>query len=111
MRKVKKWQQYHEKRKQTALAKPLLCYRDGGDFLLIRQELPDGKILHHRLQGTSRRLYLFCTNIRADTDLFKKFPDVPPNKIVSFFVDLKKKRLLFVENNKYLALAVHLKDY
>jgi hypothetical protein len=111
LQKVKKWQQYHEERKQNTLQKPLLYYRDGGDFLLIRQELPDGKILNHRLKGTSRQLYLFCTNIRADTDLFKKFPHVPPKKILSFLVDLRKKRILFVENNKYLALAVHLRNY
>ncbi len=111
LQKVKKWQQYHEKRKQEVFQKPLLYYRDGGDFLLISQELPEGKILHHRLKGTSRQLYLFCTHIRTDTDLFKKFPDIPPQKILSFLDDLKMKRVLFVENNKYLALAVHLRDY
>ena len=111
MQKVTKWQQYHEKREQEASQKPLLYYRDGGAFLLIRQELPDGKILHHRLKGSSRQLYLYCTQIRTDTDIFKKFPDIPSQKILSFLNDLKMKRILFVENNKYLALAVHLRDY
>jgi ribosomal peptide maturation radical SAM protein 1 len=107
LKKIKKWQQYHDERKQDAVQKPLLYYRDGGDFLLIRQELPDGKILHHRLKGTSRRVYLFCTQIRPENELFDKFSSVPPKKILFFLAELKKKRILFSEKNKHLALAVH----
>jgi radical SAM superfamily enzyme YgiQ (UPF0313 family) len=110
VQKIKKWQLYHEERKQNALQKPLLYYRDGGDFLLVRQELPDGKILHHRLKGTSRQIYLFCTDIRTEKEVCKKFPAVPPKKILFFLADLKKKRILFSEKNKYLALAVHFRD-
>ena len=109
LQKIITWQQYHEERRQDALQKPLLYYRDGGDFLLIRQELLDGKILHHRLKNTSRQLYLFCTQIRLENELFEKFSAVPPQKILSFLEDLKKKRILFSEKNKYLALAVHFK--
>ncbi len=108
--KVKKWQQYHDKRKRDALSLPLLYYRNGGDFLLIRQELPDGKILHHRLQGVSRQIYIFCTRIRTETDLYQKFPAVRPEMILSFLADLQKKRILFSENKKYLSLAIHFKD-
>ena len=110
VQKIKKWQLYHEERKQNALQKPLLYYRDGGDFLLVRQELPDGKILHHRLKGTSRQIYLFCTDIRTEKEVCKKFLAVPPKKIRFFLADLKKKRILFSEKNKYLALAVHFRD-
>jgi hypothetical protein len=110
LQKIKKWQQYHKDRKQDALQKPLLYYRDGGNFLLIRQELPDGKVLHHKLKGTSRQIYLFCSHIRTEKAFFEKFPAVPPKKIHSFLADLEKKRLLFTEKNKYLALAVHFRD-
>ena len=109
-RKIKKWQQYHLERKHDTLQKPLLSYRDGGDFLLVRQELPDGKILHHRLKGASRQIYLFCTRIRTEKELFEKFAAVPPETILSFLADLNKKRLLFSEKNKYLTLAVHFRD-
>ena len=108
--KVHEWQQYHKERKQDALQKPLLYYRDGGDFLLIRQELHDRKVLHHRLKGMSRQIYLFCSNIRTDSELFEKFPTIQHKKILSFLADLKKKRILFSEKNKYLALAVHFRD-
>ena len=107
LKKIKIWQQYHAERKQDAVRNPLLSYRDGGDFLLIRQELPDGKILHHRLKGTSRGIYLFCTQIRLENELFDQFSTVPPKKILFFLADLEKKRILFSEKNKYLALAVH----
>jgi ribosomal peptide maturation radical SAM protein 1 len=110
LQKIKKWQQYHEERKQDALQKPLLYYRDGGDFLLIRQELSNRKILYHRLKGTSRQIYLFCTHIRTEKGLCEKFPAVPPQKILSFLAELDKKRLLFTEKNKYLALAIHFRD-
>ncbi len=110
LQKIKRWQQYHGERKEDTLEKPLLSYRDGGDFLLIRQELPDGKVLRHRLKGTSRQIYLFCTNIITEKTLCGKFPDIPPHKILTFLADLYAKRLLFSENSKYLALAVHTRD-
>jgi hypothetical protein len=108
--KIKKWQKYHDKRKISSLHKPLLYYRDGGDFLLIRQELIDSTVLNHRLKGTSRQIYLFCTQIRTDKELFEKFPTIPQQKILSFLTDLLKKRLVFSDENKHLALAVRNKD-
>jgi ribosomal peptide maturation radical SAM protein 1 len=107
LEKMNRWQLYHKERRQDSLHNPLLYYRDGGDFLLVRQELPDGKILHHRLKGTSRQIYLFCTQIRLEKELLEKFQAVPPKKILSFLADLREKRILFSENNKHLALAVH----
>ena len=86
---------------------PLLCYRDGGDFLLVRQELIDSTILNHRLKGASRKIYLFCTQIRTDKELFDKFPAISHKKILAFLAELKKKRLVFSDKNRHLALAVH----
>jgi ribosomal peptide maturation radical SAM protein 1 len=105
--KIEKWQKYHEKRALSALHKPLLYYRDGGDFLLIRQELINGMVLNHRLKGASRQIYLFCTHIRTDNELFEEFPTIPQEKILTFLDDLAQKRLIFSDNNRYLALAVH----
>ena len=110
LNKIERWQQYHAGRKEDALTKPLLSYRDGGSFLLIRQELPDGRILHHRLKGSSRRIYIFCTGIKTEKELFGKFPHIPPPRILSFLEELSTKRLLFSENKKHLALAIHSRD-
>lgn len=109
--KVKEWQMYHEKRNASALHKPLLYYRDGGDFLLIRQELIDGTVLNHRLQGSSRQIYLYCTHIKTSETLFRKFPSISRQKIIAFLADLRKKRLIFSDGNRHLALAVHGKYY
>jgi len=110
LEKIKKWQQYHEKRAQGALSKPLLYYRDGGDFLIIRQELPDGKILQHSLKGSSRLIYLFCRRIRTEKEIFAGFRGIPPQKVLSFLAVLNKKRLLFSEKSRHLALAVHFRN-
>ena len=102
---IKDWQLYHEKRKVPARHRPLLSYRDGGDFLLIRQELI-GEILHHRLKGSSRGIYLYCTRIRSEEEIFEKFPTIPKERLLAFLADLTKKRLVFSEKNRYIALAV-----
>ncbi len=108
--KIQKWQQYHAERKPDVLHMPLLSYRDGGNFLLVRQELPDGNILHHRLKTLARQIYLFCTQIRTEKELFAHFPKVPPKKILSFLHDLDTKRILFCGKNRYLALAFRVRD-
>jgi radical SAM superfamily enzyme YgiQ (UPF0313 family) len=105
--KIQKWQKFHEKRKKSAQHKPLLYYRDGGDFLLMRQELINGTVLNHRLKGTSRQIYLFCTQIRTEKELSVKFPTISQQKILTFLADLKKKRLVFSDKNRHLSLAVH----
>jgi len=108
--KINTWRQYHARRRESALQKPLLSYRDGNSFLLIRQELADGNIQNHRLQGTSRQIYLSCMDIVSDEELFEKFPHVSAKNILTFLSDLTTKKILFCENNKYLALAVHFRD-
>ena len=105
--KIKKWQEYHKKRKISAEHKPLLSYRDGGDFLLIRQELINGKVLNHKLKGSSRKIYLYCTEIRTDTELSEKFPTISQQDIHIFLADLMAKSLIFSDEGRHLALAVH----
>ena len=109
-RKIIKWQQFHQKNKQDTLHKPLLSYREGGAFLLVRQELPDGRVLHHRLRDAARQIYLFCTVIRTEKEILERFATIPPEKILPFLADLRKKKILFIDKNKYLALAIHARD-
>jgi len=103
---IKDWRRYHEKRKASALHLPLLSYKDGNNFLLIRQELPGGTVLHHRLKGFSRRIYLTCLQIKTEQELFEEFSTIPQQKILAFLADLTKKRLVFSEKNRYISLAV-----
>ena len=105
--KIKKWRKYYEKITKNGLHKPLLSYRDGGNFLLIRQELINGTVLNHRLKGTSREIYLYCTQIRTTKELDERFPTVSQQKILAFLDDLQKKKLIFSDQKKHLSLAVH----
>lgn len=105
-KKVEQWQRFHKARKATAIEKPLLSYRDGGSFLLIRQELDNGKSLHHRLRGTSRKIYLFCDRVRTVVQIKDNFQEINERPLLSFLDDLASKRLLFMEDGKCLSLAV-----
>ena len=106
VRMVAEWQNFHESRKESAIRKPLLAYRDGGSFLIIRQETEDGTVLNHRLQGLSRQIYLYCTEIRTKDAIAAEFPQMDFPKILAFLDDLNRKRLLFIEDQKFLSLAV-----
>ncbi len=103
-RKIERWQAFHSSRKNQTVAP--LSYRDGGSFLLIRQERDDDAPLLHRLKGASRRLYLYCGIIRSLEEIQSHFPELPKKSILKFFEDLSKKKLLFQEDNAFLALAI-----
>ncbi|MCJ7600909.1 MAG: radical SAM protein, partial [Desulfobulbaceae bacterium] len=105
--KVKKWQDYHRSRARTE--KLLLSYRDGGDFLIIRQELPDSRVLHHRLRKISRQIYFACEEINALPALAGMFPSFTRQQIEKFLDDLVAKRLVFRDQDRFLALAVRQK--
>lgn len=103
--KLRRWKFFHKNRKNKTIAP--LSYRDGGTFIVIRQERPHGKPLLHRLQGTSRQLYLFCGTIRSLSEIRQEFSTLAEKTLLNFFSDLCNKNLLFREKNTFLALAVH----
>ncbi len=107
--KVREWQHFHRQRRASAVEKPPLSFRDGGSFLIIRQELPGGRVLHHRLRGLSRRIYQYCEEIRTLAELDRRFPAVAGPKLRAFVEDLVGKRILFREDDRCLALAVRTK--
>jgi ribosomal peptide maturation radical SAM protein 1 len=107
VRKIKAWQDFHRKRSSSAQEHPPLSYRDGGGYIIIRQELAGQPTLRHRLQKQSRDIYLFCREIRSGKELREKFSSVKENQLHAFLQELVAKRLMFEENGKYLALAVH----
>lgn len=101
---VREWQNFHQARGRGG--KPLLCWRDGGKFLIIRQQLADGRVLHHRLRGLSREIYLYCQQVRTMADLVQKFSGLNAEKLTFFIDSLAGKRLMFREHERVLALAV-----
>lgn len=101
---LKAWSAFHRERRTPSL--PPLSYRDGGDFLIIRQELPGSATLHHRLRGLSRKIYLACEEPVSKKELLHTFNRVKEEQLVAFLADLEQKRLLFSDAASCLALAV-----
>jgi ribosomal peptide maturation radical SAM protein 1 len=103
-KKVAAWQAFHKARKNPA--RPALSYRDGGSFLIIRQEVPDGSPLHHRLKGLSRKIYLACNTPVTRKKLLEQFSQVTQEQLFSFLADLEQKNIMFCDAHSCLALAV-----
>ena len=103
--KIEKWREYHRQRDKDQ--PPPLSYRDGMTFLIIRQERPAGAPLLHRLRGLSREVYLFCRKPRKRADIAREFPAVSARDLEKFLTEMSTKRLMFVEGDLALSLAIH----
>ncbi len=84
----------------------LLTFRDGKQFMRIRQVLPNGKVLTHTLRGLSRQLYLACLEGIYLDDLYRMAKDLPEERIESFIAGLVEKKLLFQHGKRIIGLAV-----
>ncbi len=102
--KMQAWAEFHQQRKNTCL--PPLSYRDGGDFIIIRQERPGGPALQHRLRDLSRKIYLACDQPVAIKELLHTFNSITEEKLSTFLAGLEQKHLLFRDQDDCLALAV-----
>lgn len=102
-KKIQQWQNFHKRRDNS---QPALSYRDGDNFILIRQELLTGPCLHHRLQNTSRKIYLFCRNIHSLDEVCSQFPQVKKDDLLHFLNGLVSKKLIFTEDDLFLSLAI-----
>lgn len=102
---IEDWQAFHKKRNNSS--KPALSYMDGGDFLIIRQELISGTTLHHRLRGISRQVYLAAPVPTSISDIGEMFPRIKIKALNDFINDMCLKRLMFQEKGKAISLAVH----
>lgn len=105
-RKVKQWSEFHGERGKSIFLRPPLSYRDGGDFIIIRQELPGKPVLRHRLRGLSRKIYLFCEDICEIGVLEERFSGIGRDRILFFLNDLVEKRIMFSQDEKFLSLAI-----
>ncbi|UCG09027.1 MAG: RiPP maturation radical SAM C-methyltransferase, partial [Desulfobacterales bacterium] len=106
--KVKEWQDIYHELFNSSSPSPILSFRDGRDFLMIRQRRFRTEPMTHRLKGTSRSIYLFCQHHRSLKRIRSQFPSFPEDKIVAFLKMMVDKKLMFVENEKYLSLAIPL---
>ncbi len=100
---VRNWQRDWKKLVKEG---PLLSYRDGGNFMIIRQVLPGGQILYHRLTGTSRKLYILATDSCVFQNLEAAAPKFTPDQIRAFVQQMVGKKLMFCEGQRIISLAV-----
>lgn len=103
---VAAWKKDYEKLHEMGGADPILSYRDGGGFMIIRQRRKDGDPQNHRLKGTSRNIYLFCNQARSFNEIAEKFFSVNDNNILAFLKMMTQKKLMFEENKRFLSLAI-----
>ncbi len=103
--KIRDWHDFHVRRAQSR--QHPLSYRDGGTFLIIRQERKSGAPLLHRLRGMSRRIYLSCERPTEIASLLAAFPGITEDALQKYVDELCVKRLMFQEHDRVLSLAVH----
>ena len=107
--KVHDWKKTYTRIHQIDGDKPILSYRDGREFMIIRQNRLSKAPLTHRLEGISRKVYLYCGQHRSLKKILDHFQGLTQDKVTPFLKMMTDKKLMFEENGKYLSLAVPLK--
>jgi hypothetical protein len=108
MRRIRQWEKAYAALKARFLGMPVLSYRDGGDFIIIRENKTDGRTNRHRLTGSSRKIYLYCRERRSFETIAGRYPGFSEAQLKVFLAEMVRKRLMFTESGQYLSLAVRL---
>jgi ribosomal peptide maturation radical SAM protein 1 len=108
---MKQWQQTYTEQNCRPERSSSLNFRDGREFLIIRQRKFDAETINHRLVGTSRLIYLYCQHHRSIKRIRERFPAFAEDKILSFLNMMVTKRLMFEEKDRYLSLAIPVKRF
>ncbi|MEA1945907.1 MAG: RiPP maturation radical SAM C-methyltransferase [Thermodesulfobacteriota bacterium] len=109
-KKLEAWKKSYGELHKGPRHENILSFRDGRNFMIIRQKRLNGQPLTHRLEGTSRVIYLFCMQHRSLKRILARFPSVATDRIEAFLKMMVDKKLMFQENNNYLSLAVPAKQ-
>ena len=105
-RELKAWEKTYAELTQGEKHENILSFRDGRNFMIIRQKRLGGEPLTHRLEGTGRAVYLFCQKHRALNQIVDRFSSTPADRIEPFLRMMTDKKLMFREDDRYLSLAV-----
>jgi ribosomal peptide maturation radical SAM protein 1 len=106
-REIGLWQKQYDSLRRQHFPAPLLGYRDGGDFLLIRRRNRRPEMETFRLRGSSRAIYRFCETRRPLREIRSQFPRFSLDQLQQFISDMVAKRLMFQEQEQVLSLAVN----
>ncbi len=104
-KRISDWQKQYVEIQKGSGDSPILSFRDGRNFMIIRQKRFRAEPAVHRLVGASREIYLFCQKHRSIKAIFSAFPDISQDTIENFLSMMADKKLMFAEKNKYLSLA------
>ena len=107
--KIRKWKREYAEFHKGPVHSPILSYRDGKDFMIIRQRRISADPLTHRLEGISREIYLFCGHHRSLKRILQQFPKLTEDRLIPFLKMMVDKKSMYEENKKYLSLAVPIK--
>jgi len=92
---------------EQRIISPLLYYQDTGDFLTVTDKLSENAS-KEILKGTDREIYLFCDDIRTKSEILTHFSKLAVNHLEEVLENWVRKKWMFSEEDKYLALAVRL---
>jgi ribosomal peptide maturation radical SAM protein 1 len=106
-RELSLWQKQYQSLRRQHFPAPLLSYRDGGDFLLIRRRNSGTEMETFRLRGSSRAIYRFCETRRSLRKISSQFPRFSSDQLQHFIADMVDKRLMFQEGKQVLSLAIN----
>jgi ribosomal peptide maturation radical SAM protein 1 len=106
-RELASWQERYRSLRKDPFPSPVLGYRDGGDFLLIRRRSENYQMETFRLKGPSRGIYLFCETRRTKAQILEEFPGLSSEQLQNFISHMVAKRLMFQEGEEVLSLAVN----
>jgi len=105
---VKRWRRRAELLKRSGLLtveSKAMVYYDGGDFLEIVDRRKDFQVF--TLDKSWRDLYLFCTNIRSEQEIARRFASaLSQQEVADQLGEMVDAKLMFREGDRFLSLAV-----
>ncbi|MEW6080027.1 MAG: RiPP maturation radical SAM C-methyltransferase [Thermodesulfobacteriota bacterium] len=106
VRAVEQWQRDYARLHAGAGSGPILTQHDGRSFLILRERRVGGEPVNHRLEGTSREIYLFCERPRNFEEIRVRFSPLPAERLQSFLDLMTGKGLMFEDGGVFFSLAV-----
>jgi ribosomal peptide maturation radical SAM protein 1 len=102
---LSQWREHYQRMRPVVEGNLMLSMQDAGQYLKIRDfRWTDPRF--YWLRGTERDVYLECDTIIAIEALLQRFPDVERAQIEAWLETWHAQRLVFIESNKVLALAL-----
>jgi ribosomal peptide maturation radical SAM protein 1 len=103
---LRMWARDYDRLQRGSDPEPILSLRDGGSFLMVCERLAGGETATHRLEGTSRAIYLYCDRHRPLERITARFPLVGADRIATFLRTMTDRKLMFEDGGQFLSLAV-----